>query len=131
MTIILSPISKSFSQTGIKQSDTIVGLKEPVARLVIKDLIDYDGKKLENEKLYELNEKYKKENNLLEEKVKLDQNKSSELNSIIDFERQKFTLENNKSKELEVSFKKQKRRTLLFQITTFVATVAAGVFLIK
>lgn len=128
LTIILTPISKSFSQNVTKNEDSVrVSLTPPIARLVIKDLINYDGEKLVNAELNEVVKKKDTEINLLNQNVGLYKEKVDNLNNIIGKKDEIYVLEQEKNKELTEIYKKQKRRTTLFQITTFVVSVLAGV----
>ena len=77
LTTIIFLTSKSFSQTvTVTNVDTIVPLKVPVAKLVIKDLIAGDGAKLEIldlNKVIKLKDEqislYKQKDSLKDEKI--------------------------------------------------------------
>ena len=123
--IILLLVSfKSFSQ-----KDTIVSLKQPIVKLVIKDLIQGDG--------------FKKELSLISTKVFLLENKIVikdsvignldikviNLESIITKKNEQFGLESEKSLELEKELKGEKRKTLLYKIGTYIGVGALLVLL--
>ena len=117
----------SFSQqdTAIKSVDSIVPLKAPIARLVIKDLLQGDGDKKE---LEETN----KVLNLTQEKVVLKDDIIASLNSkvlnletIIETKQEQFDLQQELSGKLEAELKVEKTKSFLYKIGTGVGVVAS------
>lgn len=129
--IILSPISKSFSQTDINKKDTIVGLKIPVAKKVIKDLLKGDGLEKENILLNEKILTYADQLEYHKEKVKSQEEIITNLNTIILKKNEQFSLQTNKSEELIKELKKQRTKTFLYKVTTFIALVGCGYLLFR
>jgi len=115
---------KSFSQ-----NDTIVSLKQPIAKLVIKDLISGDGAKLELLSIQELL-KLEQKKVILKDSVigKLD-TKVLNLESIILKKDEQFSLEAEKSLQLEKELKGQRRKTFLYKVGTYIGAGALLVLL--
>jgi len=104
-------------------------LKQPIAKLVIKDLISGDGAREELKKTMELL--------LLEQKkivlkdsviTKLDI-KVLNLESIILKKDEQFNLEATKSLQLEKELKGQRRKTFLYKVGTYIGAGALLVLL--
>jgi hypothetical protein len=115
---------KSFSQ-----NDTIVSLKQPIAKLVIKDLISGDGAKLELLSTQELL-------NLEQKKVVLKDSiifnltdKIVNLETIIGKKDEQFNLEREKSEKLLKELKGQRRKTFLYKVGTYVGIGATLILL--
>lgn len=117
----------SFSQqdTAIKSVDSIVPLKAPIARLVIKDLLQGDGDKKE---LEETN----KVLTLTQEKIVLKDDIIASLNSkvlnletIIETKQEQFDLQQELSGKLEAELKVEKTKSFLYKIGTGVGVVAS------
>ena len=117
----------SFSQqdTAIKSVDSIVPLKAPIARLVIKDLLQGDGDKKE---LEETN----KVLTLTQEKIILKDDIIASLNSkvlnletIIETKQEQFDLQQELSGKLEAELKVEKTKSFLYKIGTGVGVVAS------
>lgn len=123
---------KSFSQTvTITNVDTIVPLKVPVAKLVIKDLIAGDGAKVEIldlNKVIKLKDEqiglYKQKDSLKDEKIK-------NLDLIILKKDEQFSLERQKSESLLKELKGQRRKTFIYKIGSFVGVIATSMLLLK
>ena len=120
--------SKGFSQNVT--DSTSIQLKNPVAKLVIKDLITGDGAK--NELALTLDKVL-----LFEEKISLKDsiilnlnNKIKNYNSIISTKSDQLLLSQKLSKKLQKDLKKQKLKTKLMGGAGLVA-VAGVVFLLK
>jgi hypothetical protein len=114
----------------VKQ-DTIVPLKVPIAKLVIKDLIKGDGAIVE---IKELNGVIKLKNeqiDLFKQKDILKDQKISNLETIILKKDEQFSLERQKSESLLKELKGQRRKTFLYKVGTFVGVVATSVLLLK
>ena len=96
----------------------MVRLEVPIVKLVIKDLVTFDGVKLQ---LVETQELLKLSNDklVLKDSVisSLD-GKILNLQTIIDKKDEQFGLESEKSKSLEKELKRQKRNTFLWKMGT-------------
>jgi len=95
-----------------------VKLEVPIVRLVIKDLVTFDGVKLQ---LVETKELLKLSNDkiVLKDSVITNLNgKVLNLEGIIQKKDEQFGLESQKSKELEKELKRQKRNTFLWKLGT-------------
>ena len=129
--IILLLLSlSSFSQPDIKQ-DSIVPLKVPIARLVIKDLIEGDGAKSQLQQTNILlglsNQKLQVKDSIIST---LDL-RISKLQSSIVFKDEQFELQKELSKKLQQKLKTQKDRTLLYQIGTGLGVISTLILLAK
>lgn len=123
---------KSFSQTVIKTNiDTIVPLKVPVAKLVIKDLIKGDGDALEIKELNRVILLKDDQISLFKQKDTLKDQKISNLELIIVKKDQQFDLERQKSESLLKELKGQRRKTFLYKVGTFVGVIATSSLLLK
>ena len=93
-------------------------LEVPIVRLVIKDLVTFDGVKLQ---LVETKELLKLSNDkiVLKDSVITNLNgKVLNLEGIIQKKDEQFGLESEKSKSLEKELKRQKRNTFLWKMGT-------------
>ena len=88
-----------FSQTDTK-SDSIVQLKVPIAKLVIKDILSGDGAKAELKEVYKVLDEKNLQIGLYKQKDSLKDEKITNLNVIIDKKDQQFALEREKSNSL-------------------------------
>ena len=123
--IILLLVSfKSFSQ-----NDTIVSLKKPIAKLVIKDLIEGDGVKLELLSLQELLKLEQKKVVLKDSVIGNLNSKVINLETIISKKDEQFGLESEKSKQLLKELKREKRKTFFYKIGTYAAGVLGFLYL--
>jgi len=123
--IILLLVSfKSFSQ-----NDTIVSLREPVAKLVIKDLIEGDGTKVELISTLELLKLEQKKVLLKDSVIGTLNIKVLNLEDIIGKKDEQFSLEREKSKQLEKELKGQRRKTFLYKVGTYIGAGAILVLL--
>ena len=114
LTIILFTTLSSFSQT-VTKTDTIVPLKQPIAKLVIKDLLSYDGLQLI----------LKEKDNIIVSKdtvisykdkiIGLKDDKISNLNLIIDKKDQQISLYDNMAKDLQKELKAQQLKTKFYK----------------
>ena len=96
----------------------MVKLQVPIVRLVIKDLVTFDGIKLELVETKELL-KLSHDKLVLKDSVITNLNgKVINLQSIIDKKDEQFGLESEKSKQLEKELKRQKRNTFLWKVGT-------------
>ena len=123
--IILLLVSfKSFSQ-----NDTIVSLREPVAKLVIKDLIEGDGTKVELISTIELLKLEQKKVVLKDSVIGTLNIKVLNLEDIIGKKDEQFSLEREKSEQLEKELKGQRRKTFLYKVGTYIGAAALLVLL--
>ena len=123
---------KSFSQTVTKTNiDTIVPLKVPIAKLVIKDLIKGDGAAVEVVELNKMITMKDDHISLYKQKDSLKDQKISNLELIITKKDQQFDLERQKSESLLKELKGQRRKTFLFKVGTFIGVVATSALLVK
>jgi hypothetical protein len=119
-----------FSQTDTKQ-DSIVPLKAPIARLVIKDLIAGDGAKAQ---LQQTNLLLSLSNQKLQVKDSIISTldlRIFKLESNITFKDQQFTLQQELSKKLQQELKTQKTKTFLYQIGTGLGVITTLILLSK
>lgn len=123
---------KSFSQTvTVTNVDTIVPLKVPVAKLVIKDLIAGDGAKVE---ILDLNKVIKLKDEqigLYKQKDSLKDDKIKNLDLIILKKDEQFSLERQKSESLLKELKGQRRKTFIYKVGSFVGVIATTMLLLK
>lgn len=132
LTTIIFLTSKSFSQTvTITKIDTIVPLKVPVAKLVIKDLISGDGAKAEVIDLNKVIGLKDDQIKLFKEKDTLKDQKISNLELIISKKDEQFNLERQKSESLLKELKGQRRKTFLYKVGSFVGVIATSMLLLK
>ena len=130
LTIMLLTSYISFSQTVTKQ-ESIVPLKVPVAKLVIKDILKGDGAILE---LAET----QNELNLTNKKVTLKDSVITTLNSkvnnldyIINQKDAQFKLEREKSDSLLKELKGQRTKTFLYKLGMYAGVIATSVLILK
>ena len=111
--------------------DTIVPLKIPIAKLVIKDLIKGDGAVIEIKELNGVIKLKDEQIDLLKQKDLLKDQKISNLETIIIKKDEQFSLERQKSESLLKELKGQRRKTFLYKVGTFVGVVATSMLLLK
>ena len=123
--IVLLLVSfKSFSQ-----NDTIVSLKQPVAKLVIKDLVSYDGLKIELVSIQEILKLEQKKVVLKDSVITTLNGKVLNLETILLKKDEQFGLEREKSLQLEKELKSQRRKTFLYKVGTYIGAGAILVLL--
>jgi hypothetical protein len=130
LTIILFTTLSSFSQTDTK-TDTIVPLKIPVAKLVIKDLLTGDGAKAELIGAYKVIELKDQQIGLLNQKDSLKEQKISNLELIITKKDQQFDLERQKSESLLKELKGQKLKTFFYKMGSGIALITTILYIAK
>lgn len=117
--IVLLLVSfKSFSQ-----KDTIVSLKEPIAKAVIKDLVSYDGLKIEVKSVQELLTLEQKKVVLKDSVIGSLNTKVLNLETIISKKDEQFGLEREKSEQLQKELKREKRKTFFYKLGTYAAGI--------
>ncbi len=123
---------KSFSQTVTKTNvDTLVALKVPVAKLVIKDLIKGDGAQIEIAELNKVITLKDEQIGLFKQKDSLKDQKIGNLELIISKKDEQFGLERQKSESLLKELKAQRTKTFLYKIGSFVGVIATSVLLLQ
>lgn len=125
LTALLLVSFKSFSQ-----KDTIVSLPEPIAKLVIKDLVSYDGLKLELDKTIELLTLERQKVGVKDSVIFSLERKTVNLQEIINKTNEQVALENQKSQDLLKELKGQRRITFLYKLGTTVGMIATAVLVL-
>ena len=129
ITILLVSLS-GFSQTDTK-SDSIVPLKVPIAKLVIKDILSGDGAKAELKEVYKVLDEKNLQIGLYKQKDSLKDEKITNLNVIIDKKDEQFSLEREKSNSLLKELKVQKFKTAVYKAGSGIALIMTVLFLVK
>lgn len=124
---------KSFSQKGtiVSSKDTIVPLKVPIARLVIKDLVLGDGYKLELKDTRELLKLNQSKLILKDSVIGSLNTKILNFQTIISKKDEQFSLEAEKANQLLKELTRAKRKTFLYKVGTYVGVAAVGILLIQ
>ena len=127
--------SLSFSQTVTNQrpvqTDTIVPLTIPTAKLIIKDLLKGDGAQIELLELQKVLQLTNEKMGLKDEIIFTLNSKISNLDYIILQKDEQFKLEREKSESLLKELKSEKRKTFLYKVGTLVGVVAVGYLLVN
>lgn len=117
----------SFSQTDTTQ----VRIKTPIARLVIKDLIKYDGVTAElsatQDKVIKLQEREKEKDGI----IKLLQDKDKNNIFIIGTQKNQLDISAELTEKLNKELKGQRRKTFLYKAGTVVGVVATSYLLLN
>ena len=123
----------SFSQTVTNQTqtDTIVALKIPTVKLIIKDLIKGDGVFIELEETKKVLSLTNQKIVLKDEIIFTLNSKITNLDYIISQKDEQFKLEREKSESLLKELKSEKKKTFLYKMGTIVGAVAIGVLLVN
>ncbi len=129
MITLLTTLS-GFSQTDMK-TDSIVPLKVPIAKLVIKDILSGDGAKAELKQVYKVLDEKNLQIDLYKQKDSLKNEKITNLNTIIDKKDQQFSLEREKSNSLLKELKVQKFKTAVYKAGSGIALIMTVLFLVK
>lgn len=122
-----------FSQndTSKLKDSTKIQLTKPVAKLVIKDLIKGDGLSTELKTVKDL---LSQTNLKLTTQTTLVTNLESQIdnyNGLLVQEQSKFSTQEALSKELETALRKQRNKTRLYKIGTYIGAAAVGILIIK
>ena len=132
LTIITLVTLRSFSQTVTKTNvDTVVALKVPVAKLVIKDLMKGDGAVAEIVELNKVVSLKDEQIGLYKQKDSLKEQKIGNLELIITKKDEQFGLERQKSESLFKELKGQRRKTFLYKVGSFVGIIMTSLYLLK
>jgi hypothetical protein len=113
------------------KSDSIVQLKVPIAKLVIKDILSGDGAKAELKEVYKVLDEKNLQIGLYKQKDSLKDEKINNLNVIIDKKDQQFALEREKSNSLLKELKVQKFKTAVYKAGSGIALIMTVLFLVK
>ena len=108
-----------------------IQLTKPIAKLVIKDLIQFDGLSTEMQTmqsiLSETNSKLLIQNQLVTN-IKL---QNTNLESVIRELNKKYETQSSLTKDFEVALKRQKRQSTIYKIGTTVGAVATLLLLVQ
>ena len=130
LTILVMTSWKSFSQNDTK-NDSLIQLTKPVAKLVVQDLIKYDGLTLEVKSLEELlNQNEFKINTQTSLIVNLE-SQIGNFESVIKNLNKKYDTSQKLSEDLEKALKKQRRQARLYKIGSGVGAVAILLLLVQ
>ena len=105
-------------------------LQVPIVRLVIKDLVTYDGIKLELDKTVELLTLERQKVGVKDSMISNLNTKVVNLQEIINKTNEQFQVETQKSKDLLKELKGQRRTTFLYKLGTTVGMIATTVLLL-
>jgi ribosome-associated translation inhibitor RaiA len=126
------------SLNAFSQNDTLklkdsrkIQLTKPIAKLVIKDLLKGDGLSTEIKTmqllLTETNNKFLSQSDLVFN-LKTQITNFESVNKQLNF---KFEAQERLSKELETSLRRQKNKTKLYKIGTYIGVAAVGILIVK
>ena len=121
--------SNAFSQNDI--DSTKIQLTKPIAKLVIKDLIQFDGLSIEMQTmqsiLTETNNKLLTQSDLV---TNLEM-QNNNLQGVINGLQSKYDVQATLSKDLELALKKQKRQSTIYKIGSVVGAAATLLLLVQ
>ena len=119
----------AFSQNAI--DSTKIQLTKPIAKLVIKDLIQFDGLSIEMQTmqsiLTETNNKLLTQSDLV---TNLEM-QNNNLQGVINGLQSKYDVQATLSKDLELALKKQKRQSTIYKIGSVVGAAATLLLLVQ
>lgn len=107
-----------FSQSG--QDITKIQLTRPIAEVVAKGLVRYDGQVLEISELNKQIQLYVDKVSKKDEVIVALENKVVNLETIITKKDEQFNLERQKSEELLKELKGQRRTTFMYKVGTYI-----------
>ena len=120
----------SFSQQGTVK-DSIVSIKTPIARLIIKDLINGDSNK---EQVRELNTQiklYLQKFEIKQEEINTLNSKINNFQNIIAIKDEQFRLQRELTDSLVKELKGEKRKIFLYKVGTVVGGIGTFLMLVK
>ena len=121
----------AFSQNATDSTKTKIQLTKPIAKLVIKDLIQFDGLSTEMQTmqtiLTETNNKLITQNQLV---VNLEL-QNNNLESVIRELNKKYDTQASLTKDFEIALKRQKRQSTIYKIGTTVGAAAVLLLLVQ
>ena len=129
MFLLLMSLS-SFSQT-VTPTDSIVRLEVPIVKLVIKDLVTFDGTVLELAETKRLLDLSNSKLLLKDEVITTLNGKVQNLETIITKKDEQFKLEREKSEQLLKELKGQRRKTFFYKVGTFIGAGALTLLLVR
>ena len=121
---------KSFSQQDTTK-DSIVSIKVPIVRLVIKDLINGDGAKEELVEVNSLLELEKNKTELRTKEIEILSTKITNLEKNDIFQAGQLNTASELSKKLHKELKAEKRKSFFYKIGTGVGVVLTAILLVK
>ena len=127
LTILLLTSLSSFSQTDT----TKVRIKAPIARLVIKDLIKYDGAVLELKATQDKVTKLEEREAQKDANIKLLEDKDKNNQFIIGTQKSQLNLSSELTEKLNKELKGQRTKTFLYKAGTVLGIVTTSYLLIK
>ena len=127
---LLSMSLSSFSQT-VTPTDSIVRLEVPIVKLVIKDLVTFDGTVLELSETKRLLDLSNSKLLLKDEVITTLNTKVQNLETIITKKDEQFKLEREKSEQLLKELKGQRRKTFFYKVGTFIGAGALTLLLVR
>ncbi len=127
----LTGFSQTVTNQKPAQTDTIVPLKIPTAKLIIKDLLKGDGAQIELVELQKVLQLTNEKLVLKDDIISTLNSKVSNLDYIILQKDEQFKLERQKSESLLKELKSEKRKTFLYKVGTIVGVVAVGFLLVN
>lgn len=118
-----------FSQSG--QDSTKIQLTRPIAEVVAKGLVRYDGQVLEIKELSKQLELTSQKIVLKDEVISSLTGKVTNLETILLKKDEQFNLERKKSEELLKELKNQRTKTFLFKVGTYIGVGATLLLIVK
>ena len=128
LTLLLS--LKSFSQQDTIK-DSIVSIKVPIVRLVIKDLINGDGAKEQLTQVNSLLELEKNKTELRTKEIEILTTKVVNLEKNDLFQAGQLNTASELSKELHKELKAEKRKSFFYKVGTGVGVVLTAILLLR
>lgn len=123
--------SQSVTNQKPIQTDSIVPIKVPTAKLIIKDLLKGDGAQIELVELQKVLQLTNEKIILKDDIITTLNSKITNLDYVILQKEEQFKLEREKSESLLKELKSEKRKTFLYKVGTFVGVAAVGILLIN
>ena len=109
----------------------MVKLEVPIVKLVIKDLVTFDGLKLQLVQTEELLRLSKEKITLKDSVITTLNGKVINLEAIISKKDEQFNLERQKSESLLKELKQEKRKGFFYKIGSGIAVITTILFLVK
>ena len=119
----------AFSQNDT--DSTKIQLTKPIAKLVIKDLIQFDGLELEMQGMQSILLETNKKLITQGELVKNLELQNNNLNGVINGLQSKYDVQATLSKDLELALKRQKRQSTIYKIGSVVGAAATLLLLVQ
>lgn len=129
--LLVSWKSTSQQDTVNKSVDSVIQLRVPIAKLVIKDLIKGDSDKEELEEVYKSLKLTSEKSLLQDEVIKTLNNKVTNLEVTIQTKEEQLKLTNDLTNDLIKELKSEKRKKLLYKVGTGVGIVTSLILLVS